>query len=118
MSKRIALTVLAAAFAATMLASGVGLASSGKAKPRVVPIVMAEPGCHWFKVGGKNKLKLVVHGTTKFRNLDEAALIFKGTKFNKHLAVGKFLTITKRGVYKITMVDQEPDDNTLTLVVR
>ena len=120
MNKRLAIIILTAALGATMLASGVAVASSGSssAKLRVVPIVMADPGCHWFKVNGKNKLRLTVNGPTAFRNLDEAALIFKGKNFTRHLAVGKTLAVTKAGVYHITMVGQHKDDNNLLLVVK
>ncbi len=118
MSKRVAISILATVVAATMLASGVGLASAAGAKPRVVPIVMRDPGCHWFQAGGKYKLRLAVNGKTTFRNLDEAALIFKGKNFVRQVPVGKSLTIAKRGVYHITMVDQAPDDNHLVLIVK
>jgi uncharacterized membrane-anchored protein len=125
MSKRITIYFLATAAAAALLAvmSSMAAASSTSAsvtasKPRVVPIVMADPGCHWFQVAGKNKKKLVVNGKTTLRNLDEAALIFKGKKYHRRLAVGKTLTIAKAGVYHITMVKQAPDDNHLLLVVR
>jgi hypothetical protein len=117
MSKRLAISILIAALAGTTLASGIAMASSAKTL-RVVPIVMADPGCHWFKVNGKNTAKLTVTGATAFRNLDEAALVFKGKNFTRHLAVGKTLAIMKRGVYRITMVGQHPDDNTLVLVVK
>jgi hypothetical protein len=121
MTKRLALIVIATAAAATMLATGVALASSGTAskKTSVVPIVMADPGCHWFQAAnGKKTLRLTVHKATAFRNLDEAALVFKGAKFNRRVAVGKTLAITRRGVYRITMVGQHPDDNTLVLVYK
>jgi hypothetical protein len=124
MSKRVTTYLLATAAAVAMLAlaSGVATASSsataGAAKLRVVPIVMADPGCHWFRVAGKNKMRLAVTGKTGFRNLDEAALIFKGKNFVRRVAVGKTLAISRPGVYHITMVKQHPDDNHLLLVVR
>lgn len=121
MSKRLSIFIVTAATAAAVaVASGVAMASSGAeaAKPKVVPIVMAEPGCHWFQVNGKNKLKLVVKGKTAFRNLDEAALIFAGKKFHRLVPVGKTLTIARKGVYHITMVKQASDDNHLLLVVK
>ena len=125
MSKRVTTYLLAAAAAAALLAVSAGVAtassasaSASAAKLRVVPIVMADPGCHWFQVAGKNKARLVVNGTTAFRNLDEAALIFTGKNFVRRLAVSKSLTIAKAGVYHIKMVDQHPDDNTLVLVVK
>jgi hypothetical protein len=121
MSKRLSITIVAAvAASAVAVASGVATASSGASavKPRVVPIVMADPGCHWFRVAGKNQTKLVVTGATSFLNQDEAALIFAGKGLHRLLPVGKTLTIARKGVYHITMVKQAPDDNHLLLVVK
>lgn len=116
------LTTLAAAAALALtfgVATGSSAASTSAAKPKkVVPIVMRDPGCHWFSVGGKDSSKLVVQGATTFRNLDEAALNFAGKGYLRHVAVGKTLTVAKPGVYRITMVGQHPDDNTLVLVVK
>ena len=119
MSKRVVTTlvVTAASVAALALGPGAALASHQASSPSVVRIVMGDPGCHWFSVGGKNKASLTVKGATTFRNLDEAALVFVGKGFSKHVAVGKSLTIAKPGVYQITMVGQARDDNHLKLVV-
>jgi hypothetical protein len=124
MSKRVTIYVLAiaAATASLALTAGVATASSASsasaAKLPVVSIVMADPGCHWFSVAGKNKARLVVSAETTFRNLDEAALVFTGTNYLRHVAVGKSLAIAKPGVYHIKMVGQHPDDNNLVLVVK
>ena len=119
MSKRVVTTlvVIAASVAALALGPGAALASHRASAATVVPIVMGDPGCHWFSVGGKNKASLTVNGPTTFRNRDEAALVFVGKGFSKRVAVGKFLTITKPGVYHITMVGQVAHDNRLKLVV-
>lgn len=125
MSKRVSISLLAGAAAAAVLAfaSGVAAAStpasaSSASTAGVVPIVMGDPGCHWFAVAGKHKASLTVAGKTTFRNLDEKALIFKGQNFLQRLAVGKSLAVVKPGVYHITMVGQAPDDNHLVLVVK
>jgi len=120
MSKRVTIYFLITAAAAAALAftSGAASAAPGAAKLRVVPIVMKDPGCHWFGVGGKNLARLTVNGKTAFRNLDEAAVIFKGKNFRQRLAVGKTLAIATPGTYHITMVGQHPDDNNLLLVVK
>jgi hypothetical protein len=110
------LTVIAVAVAAAVGSTGSAL-SAGSAK-KIVPIVMRDPGCHWFSAGGKYTKKLVVRGATTFLNLDEAALVFKGNGATRHVAVGKSLTVGKRGHYTITMVKQAPDDNHLKLVVK
>lgn len=110
MIKRLSI-LLATAAVGGLLAAGTASAST------TVPIVMKDPGCHWFSVHGKYLSKLTVTGKTAFRNLDEAALVFKGSKFTKKLAVGKTLALTA-GTYHITMVGQAPDDNHLLLVIK
>lgn len=120
MTKRITVHLLATVAAMAVLAAGAGtaVASSVRAKPSVVPIVMADPGCHWFQVAGKKSARLVVDGATSFENRDEATLVFKGAGFHQRLAVGKTLAIAKPGTYRITMVGQASHDNTLVLLVR
>ena len=117
MSKRLPIIILAVAVAGTMLASGVALASGSK-KLSVVPIVMHDPGCHFFQVKGKLSSKLTVTHAMAIRNLDEAALVVKSAKLNTRIAVGKSLAITRPGVYRIVMVGQHPDDNHLVLVLK
>jgi hypothetical protein len=110
MIKRLSILLATAAAGGVLAAGPAGAAGT-------VPIVMKDPGCHWFSVNGKFLTKLTVTGKTSFRNLDEATLVFKGTNLNTKLAVGKTLTLT-RGVYHITMVGQAPDDNHLLLVIK
>jgi hypothetical protein len=126
MSKRITIYLLAGLTAAVALAVGAGTALASSAAtasatvgtPSVVPIVMADPGCHWFQVAGKKSARLVVDGRTSFKNRDEAALVFAGAGLHQRLAVGKTLAVTKPGTYRITMVGQYRHDNTLVLVVK
>ena len=129
MSKRVATYLSAfAVAAAAMLAAGAGVASATPAAPatKVVPIVMADPGCHWFVVSGKKLAKLTVKGATTFRNLDEAALVFTAPRaargvsanFSSKVGEGKTITISARGTYTIKMVGQYKHDNTLVLVVK
>ncbi|MGZ8716201.1 MAG: hypothetical protein ACXWYO_03735 [Gaiellaceae bacterium] len=126
MSKRVTIYLLSTVAAAVTLALTFGVAtgssaapaSAAAAKQRVVSIVMADPGCHWFSVAGKNKARLVVNSTTAFKNLDEDALVFTGKNYLRRVAVGKNLAIAKPGVYHIKMVGQHPDDNNLVLVVK
>jgi hypothetical protein len=54
----------------------------------------------------------------KLLNLDEAALIIKGPGGTRHDKVGAKLTLKAKGVYKITMVKQAPDDNHLKLTIK
>ena len=84
----------------------------------VVPIVMKDPGCHWFSVNGKLGVKYVSHGAVTIRNLDEAALKFVGPTGTKVEKVGALITFKAKGTYHITMVAQAKDDNHLTLVVK
>ena len=123
MSTRATTKIVATAAALAMLTVswGAGAALSAGSAPvrakHIVPIVMKDPGCHWFSVGGKLKAKLTVQGATAFVNQDEATLIFKAEGVRQKVAVGKSITITKPGAYKIRMVKQPSDDNTLKLVV-
>jgi hypothetical protein len=84
----------------------------------VVPIVMRDPGCHWFKVGGRYSVRYVAHGAVTIRNLDMASLKFAGPRGTRLDGVGQTITLRTTGTYRITMVGQARDDNTLTLVVR
>ncbi len=111
------LTTLAAAAALALTFGAATGSAASAAKPKVVPIVMRDPGCHWFSVGGKTSTRLVVQGATTFRNLDEAALVFAGKGYLHRVAVGKTLTVATPGTYRITMVGQHGDDNHLLLVV-
>jgi hypothetical protein len=122
MSRRFPIYFLAV-LAAAALAASAAAASSSKAKVHViksktVTIAMHDPGCHWFLDGGKYYKAVSVRRGATFRNIDEAAMIFKGKGFTKHLAVGKTLRITKAGTYHLTMVKQAPDDNHLLLIVK
>ncbi len=84
----------------------------------VVPIVMKDPGCHWFSVNGKLGIKYVSHGPVAIRNLDEAALRFVGPTGTKLEKVGAVITFKAKGTYHVTMVGQAKHDNKLTLVVK
>ncbi len=83
-----------------------------------VPIVMHDPGCHWFQVGGKYLMKYASSGPVTVRNLDEAALVFTGPGGTRKVPVGKTITLAGKGTYHVKMVGQLRHDNTLTLVVR
>ena len=63
------------------------------------------------------KRSLHVNGSgVKLLNLDEASLKVAGVSGTKLDRVGGTLRL-QRGNYRITMVGQKPDDNTLSLVV-
>jgi hypothetical protein len=83
-----------------------------------VPIVMRDPGCHWFSVKGKLALRYVSHGPVAIQNFDEAALKFVGPKGTRLEKIGATMTFKAKGVYHITMVGQAKHDNKLTLVIR
>ena len=82
-----------------------------------VTVAMHDPGCHWFSVNGVYKTKLTVKGPAQLANFDEAALKIVGPKGTYRTAVGKKIVL-KTGAYRITMIGQAPDDNTLRLVVK
>lgn len=82
-----------------------------------VTVVMHDPGCHWFSANGAFKQSLTVKGPVKLVNDDMAALKIAGAKVTKQDGIGKRVVLTP-GSYRITMLGQAPDDNTLRLVVR
>jgi hypothetical protein len=93
-------------------------ASASAAPPKLVTVAMHDPGCHWFLVAGKYQKSLTVTGPVSLLNVDEAALQVRLSGHPLRLApVGSRLSLA-RGVYRITMVGQAPDDNHLLLTVR
>jgi len=113
------LLLLIAVAALVSVGAGQAFARSDHAVAKTVTIVMKDPGCHWFSVGGKllKSQTLSVKGPVQLVNLDEDAIVVVGPKVTRHEAVGKRLALG-HGVYKITMVGQHPDDNHLKLVVK
>jgi len=115
------LTTILVPIAACSLVLAAGQATGAPSQSsaiKTVSVVMKDPGCHWFSVGGKvtMKMNLSVKGPVALANYDEAALKIVGPTGVKHVAVAKKITLM-RGSYRITMVGQHPDDNTLRLVV-
>ena len=106
------IAVLAVALAAVVFA-----VSASAGSTRMVTVVMKDPGCHWFAVGGKYLTKMSVKGPVSLFNTDEAALKIVGGKTSKLDRVGGKLALAP-GTYHITMVGQARDDNHLTLVVK
>ena len=99
------------------------LAGPAGAAPATLIVAMRDPGCHWFYTGGgpnhrKYVKTLVKSGPVTLLNLDEAALIIKGPGGTTKQAVGAKLVLRAKGVYKITMVRQAPDDNNLKLTIK
>ena len=118
MRKTTTILVSIAACSLVLAAGEAAGAPSQSSAMKTVNVVMKDPGCHWFSIGGKvtMKLKVSVKGPVALANYDEAALKIVSTSGVKHVAVDKRITL-KRGSYRITMVGQHPDDNTLKLVV-
>jgi hypothetical protein len=105
--------------------AGVMLAAPAAAAPSAKQLIVAmkDPGCHWFYNGGgpDNRMysKTAVRtGPVTLLNLDEAALVIKGPGGKKIEGVGAKLTLKAKGIYKITMVKQAADDNTLKLTIK
>ena len=118
-------TLILTAVAGLMIAVPAATAAShhSAATPTKLVVAMHDPGCHWFYVsGGPNHRKYTKtatrSGPVKLVNLDEAALIIKGPGGTKHEKVGASLILKAKGVYKITMVKQMPDDNHLKLTIK
>src|SRR5262245_4823565 len=119
MRKLIFISIAVLALAASAVATSAASAAANKA-PLIV--AMKDPGCHWFYTGGgpnhRQYSKTVAHGgPVTLLNLDEAALIIKGPAGTKTMRVGATMTLKAKVTYRITMVKQEPDDNTLTLKI-
>lgn len=117
MKRSLAILSLLAACVLVVAAGQASAARTHGATLTPVTVVMHDPGCHWFSVNGAFKKTLTVKGTAQLSNFDEAALKIAGATGTRHVAVGKKI-ILKAGAYRITMVGQAPDDNTLRLVVK
>jgi len=94
------------------------LAAPAAAAKAPLVVAMRDPGCHWFYVGGKYTKSVARHGPVTLLNQDMAALRVKGPGGTKLERVGAKLTLRAKGTYRITMVQQAPDDNHLTLTVK
>jgi hypothetical protein len=81
-------------------------------------VAMHDPGCHWFLVGGKYVKSVTKHGPVRLVNYDEAALRIKGPGGTRIERVGGTVTLKAKGLYRITMVKQAPDDNHLRLTIK
>jgi len=119
---RKAVLISIAVLAAATGAFATGAASAGTSSSPLI-VAMKDPGCHWFYVGGGPNQRQYVKSLTRtgpvtLLNLDEATLIVKGPSGIKKEPVGTKLTLRAAGTYRITMVHQEPDDNTLVLKVK
>jgi hypothetical protein len=108
------LCILAGVLAFAVAQAGAGVRQHSAVK--TVKVVMHDPGCHWFSVGSTYARTMSVKGPVSLLNFDEAALKIVGNHAVRHTAVGKRLLLGQ-GTYRITMVGQAPDDNTLTLRV-
>jgi hypothetical protein len=83
---------------------------------QTVTVAMHDPGWHWFQVGQGFQKSLSISGPVNLLNSDEAALKIAGATGVKTDRVGRQVTLAP-GSYRITMVGQAPDDNTLHLSV-
>lgn len=117
MKRSLAILSLPAACVLVLAAGQASAARHHAASLTPVTVVMHDPGCHWFSANGAFKRTLTVKGTAQLSNFDEAALKIVDATGIRHVAVGKKIVL-KTGAYRITMVGQAPDDNTLRLVVK
>jgi hypothetical protein len=89
-----------------------------RAAPKMLKIVMHDPGCHWFKIHGKfTRTATVKSGRVRLVDLDEATLKVASHNRMRHIPVGTSIVVG-RGNYVIMMVGQAIDDNYLKLTVR
>jgi hypothetical protein len=115
MKKSLALALTLISIAVVSVTAGQAFATSHRA-PSTLRVVMHDPGCHWFAIGGKFTTTATVVGPVKVTNLDEATLKVTGHGTTARIPVGKQLLLG-HGRYVITMIGQAPDDNHLKLSV-
>jgi hypothetical protein len=118
-----AIAGLALLTASLMLVATAAARPSTAAHASKLIVAMHDPGCHWFYTSGSPDHRMysktvVRHGPVKLINLDDGALIINGPSGMKHDKIGAALTLRAKGVYKITMVKQMPDDNHLKLTIK
>ena len=100
-----------------MAAAGSAMMASGAPAPaKTVTVAMHDPGCHWFKVGGQYEKTMSTTGPVNLANTDEAAIKVAGATGVQTDNVGQSVSLAP-GTYRITMVGQASDDNTLHLNV-
>jgi hypothetical protein len=117
MKTAIALATIAT-FVTAGMATSLALANTTHAAtPKTLKIVMHDPGCHWFQIGGKFLKTATVQGSVRLVDLDDGALKVASGHGVRHIPIGKSIVVG-RGSYKITMVGQAVDDNHLKLTVR
>ena len=109
--------------AGLMVAAPAAAWPSATTGPTKLTVVMRDPGCHWFYLGGgpnhrRYATTVTRSGPVTLLNLDEDALKIKGPGGTRTERVGARLTLTAKGVYRIRMVEQEPDDNILKLTIK
>lgn len=127
-SKRISSTffaligVFSLVVAVALVASG-GNQTQSVARPammatpsRTVTVAMHDPGCHWLQVGQDYQKSMSVTGPVSLVNSDEAALKITGPGGAQVDNVGQHVSLIP-GSYRITMIGQAPDDNTLHLSI-
>lgn len=114
-----ALTI-AAALAVALAAFGAGRALGGTTHagaPTTLRVVMHDPGCHWFDIGGRFTTSATVAGSVRLVDLDIATLKIASRHGMHHVGVGKSIVLG-RGSYVIMMAGQASEDNYLRLFVR
>jgi hypothetical protein len=105
--------------AAVALGAGQALAATShqNSTPKTLKVVMADPGCHWFRVNGHNVKTASMAGPIRLQNFDEATLKVASRAKMRYDRVGKAILLAP-GHYVVMMVGQAPDDNYLKLTVR
>lgn len=105
-------------FAGALVGAARGLATTTpQTAPKTLAVVMHDPGCHWFQIGGKFTTSATLNGRVRIVDRDETALKVASSHGIQRIPFGKSIVVG-RGHYAITMVGQAPDDNHLKLTVR
>jgi hypothetical protein len=121
--RKLILTVIAGLMLAGLMLAASATAGPTAASGAKLVVVMHDPGCHWFYLGGgpdhrRYATTVTRRGPVTLVNLDEAALKIKGPGGTKTERVGAKLTLKAKGLYRITMVGQAPDDKVLKLAIK
>ena len=90
--------LLTIALAATLFAGAIGAGNafattSHHATVKTLRIVMRDPGCHWFKVGGKFTTTATFRGRVRLVDLDAAALKVASRHGMRTIPVGKAIVV-------------------------
>ena len=99
-----------------VLTSGQAVAAAKHESAKTVTIAMHDPAVTGSRSAASSSRRSPSRGRSRSRTTTKRRIKVAGPSGIKRDPVGKKITL-QRGIYKITMVGQAPDDNTLKLTV-